>query len=155
MPWRDGDDDGHLQRDAERRAAERAVGPRPTAAVPASPDTAGGAASSTASDEAQARQWREQGEREREARRLRGGMTPEPVPMPRIQPSAPPTLTMPPPPRIAIPAPGEPGGPPIALPTCGPAGCFDANGRPMGRSGTVLLTPEGRPCNQVGSAAAC
>lgn len=154
MPWSDGGDGGHLQRDAQRRAAERPLEARPTAAVPAPP---GRAASEPppAPDEARIRQWREQGEREREARRLRGGMAPPPEATPRIQPSAPPSLAMPPPPRIAIPAPGEPGGPPIALPTCGPAGCFDANGRPLGRSGSVLVTPGGRPCIQVGSAAGC
>jgi hypothetical protein len=159
MPWRDDGDGGHLERDAQRRAAERPLGPQragvtPATEVPQAPaGTPDGA--TPGSDDTRLRQERERGEREREARRLRGGMAPAPEPMPRIQPSAPPSLAMPPPPRIAIPAPGEPGGAPIALPTCGPAGCFDANGRPMGRSGSVLLTPEGRPCIQVGAAASC
>lgn len=158
MPWSDGGDGGHLERDARRRATERPLGERSVAAVPSvtAPSTTGPAAApSPAPDDAQRQRLREQGERELEARRLRGGMAPLPEATPRIQPSAPPGLEMPRPPRIAIPAPGEPGGPPIALPTCGPAGCFDANGRPLGRSGSVLTTPEGRPCIQVGSAAAC
>ncbi len=107
-------------------------------------------------DPAQAEAWRQRGERERDARRLRGGLAPAPEPMPRIQPDAPPVLSMPPPPRIAIPQAGEPGGPPIALPTCGPAGCFDANGRAMpSAGGGLLMGPGGRPCVRTGAMATC
>jgi hypothetical protein len=99
---------------------------------------------------------RRQGERERDARRLRGGLAPLPAPTPRIQPDAPPALAMPPPPRIAIPGPGEPGGPPVALPTCGPAGCFDTQGRAWPSAGGDLLrSPGGAPCVRTGAMAQC
>ena len=160
QPWIDAQGADHRQRDAERRAREAPPAPWPYAGVPGTPGTPGtpGApgtqpAAGVAPDPAQADALRRQGERERDARDRRGGLAPPPEPTPRIQPDAPTSPSMPPPPRIAIPLPGEPGGPPIALPTCGPAGCFDANGRPIG--GTVPLTPEGLPCNRVGNVLTC
>ncbi len=100
---------------------------------------------------------RRRGERERDARRQRGSISPPPPATPRVQPDAPAAPPTRPPPRIAIPGPGEPGGPPIPLPSCGPAGCFDANGRPLPRVGgsDVLIGPGGRPCVQVGAMASC
>jgi hypothetical protein len=136
-------DAGHLQRDAQRRLLD----PPLSTGLPQ--------ADRGAIDPAQAEALRRQGEREGEARRLRGGLSPVPEPTPRIEVA--PMPAMPPPPRVELPpAAGQPGGPPIALPTCGPAGCFDANGRPLGGgAGGVLITPEGRPCIRVGGQAGC
>jgi hypothetical protein len=171
-PWRDADGADHLRRDAERRAREAPLAPAamPSRGAAASPADAGSTPAASAPADADA--WRRQGERERDARRLRGGLAPPPPVTPRIQPDAPASLAMPPPPRIAIPGPGEPGGPPIALPTCGAAGCFDANGRawpaagggwPLSPGGEVLRSPGGEvlrspggvPCVRVGAAASC
>jgi hypothetical protein len=155
-PWTDPDGADHRARDAQRRALESATpAPRAPGAVQPSRTAAGGA-TTDAIDPARADEMRRQGEREREARRLRGGMAPVPEPMPRIQPDAPPSPMVPLPPRIAVPRPGEPGGPPIALPTCGPAGCFDANGRALpSAGGGVLIAPGGRPCVRTGDSASC
>jgi hypothetical protein len=138
--WRDAAGDDHRRRDAARRAS-----------VPADPPLA----SRVATDPERDREWRERGEREREARRTRGGLAPPPQPIPRIGADPPTGLAAPPVPRIAIPRPGEPGGPPIALPTCGPGGCFDANGRPLSGSGNLLMSPDGRPCVRLGASATC
>jgi len=43
---------------------------------------------------------------------------------------------------LAAPAPAAPS----TLHNCGPAGCFDGDGRFLHRSGPVLITPGGRPC---------
>jgi hypothetical protein len=43
---------------------------------------------------------------------------------------------------LAAPVPAAPS----ALHNCGPAGCFDSDGRFLYRSGPVLITPGGRPC---------
>jgi len=97
----------------------------------------------------------ERAEREVDARRLRGALAPPAPAVPRIgaePPAEPAPVRIP---RIAVPGPGEPGGPPIALPTCGAAGCFDAGGRPLSGAGAVLTTPEGRPCVRIGAAASC
>ena len=131
-----------MRRDAARRASDPAHAPRgdtPPAPV----------------DEETARAWRERGEREAEARRRRGALAPPPPATPRIGADPPPQVPPVTLPRIVVPGPGEPGGPPIALPTCGPAGCFDANGRPLQGSGGVLTTPDGRPCVRTGAAASC
>ena len=154
-PWIDAGGADHLARDAERRARER-VGAPPAVASPSPPASAAPSAPVPA-DPAAADELRRAGERERAARQGRGSMLPAPMVVPRIQPDAPAAVPVAPPPRIAIPGPGEPGGPPIALPSCGPAGCFDANGRPMPRVGgtDVLIGPGGRPCIQVGGAAGC
>lgn len=150
-PWTDGAGADHVRRDAERRAAEAAIVPRAAGA-----STPGTAPVPGPLDPAEAHAWRHQGERERAAREGRVGPLPPPPGVPRIQPDAPPSLAMPPPPRIAIPRAGEPGGPPIALPSCGPAGCVDADGRPMpSAGGGMLIGPGGRPCTRLGSAAIC
>jgi len=153
-PWIDAQGADHRQRDAERRAREAPPVPRP---YPGGPGTSGTRAvqpgEGVVPDPLQTDVLRRQGERERDARERRGGLALPPEPTPRIQSDAPPSPSMPPPPRIAIPQPGEPGGPPIAVPTCGPAGCFDATGRPIG--GTVPLTPDGLPCIRVGNGLTC
>jgi hypothetical protein len=154
-PWTDPTGADHRARDAERRARERAPVPPaalPPPAAPAKADPVPGP------DPATLEEIRRRGERERDARQRRGSIAPPPPPTPRIAPDPPSAVPTPPaPPRIAIPGPGEPGGPPIPLPSCGPAGCFDANGRPMPRVGgtDVLIGPGGRPCVQVGGAASC
>ncbi|RPH46077.1 MAG: hypothetical protein EHM87_03765 [Burkholderiales bacterium] len=154
VPWTDGQGADHLRRDAERRARDMPPAARPQAGAPGTLPAPLGEPREI--EPAQAEALRRQGERERDARRLRGGLAPSPQPTPRIQPDAPPVLSMPPPPRIAIPQAGEPGGPPIALPTCGPAGCFDANGRAMPSGGDgVLIGPGGRPCLRTGAMATC
>ena len=151
-PWTDAAGADHLRRDAERRAAGSATVRRSAAApVP------GTAPAPRSPDAVEAEAWRREGERERAARAGRGGpVLPSPA-VPRIQPDAPASLAMPPsPPRIAIPGPGEPGGPPVAVPLCGPAGCVDANGRVLpSAGGGVLIGPGGRPCTVVGGAASC
>jgi hypothetical protein len=154
-PWTDAGGADHLARDAERRARERAGAP-PAAASTPSPISASPAAPVPA-DPATEDEIRRRGERERDARQGRGSTLPAPMVVPRIQPDAPTAVPVAPLPRIAIPGPGTPGGPPIALPSCGPAGCFDANGRPMPRVGgtDVLIGPGGRPCLQIGGAAGC
>ncbi len=43
---------------------------------------------------------------------------------------------------LAAPVPAAPS----TLHNCGPAGCFDSDGRFLYRSGPVLITPGGRPC---------
>lgn len=155
-PWTDPGGADHLARDAERRARERTGAPPAVPALPSpsatSPATPAPPDPASADDE-----LRRRGERERDARRGRGGTLPVPMVVPRIQPDAPAAVPVAPPPRIAIPGPGEPGGAPIALPSCGPAGCFDTNGRPMPRVGgtDVLIGPGGRPCIQLGGSASC
>ncbi len=136
-------DTGHLQRDAQRRLLEP-----PLSRILPQADPGG-------IDPAQADALRRSGEGEREARQLRGGLSPMPEPTRRIEVA--PMPPMPAPPRVALPpAAGQPGGPPIGLPTCGPAGCIDANGRALGGgAGGVLMTPEGRPCVRVGAQAVC
>lgn len=99
---------------------------------------------------------RDPGERERAARRARGA----PVPVPPTTEPFPPPAAAPAaaaPPRIAIPRPGEPGGLPIALPTCGPAGCFDTEGRAWPHAGGTASMPPGggRPCVRTGAAVTC
>ncbi len=95
----------------------------------------------------------ERTEREVDARRLRGAPVLPAVPRIGAEPPVEPVPARIP--RIAVPGPGEPGGPPIALPTCGAAGCFDAGGRPLSGGGAVLTTPDGRPCIRIGAAASC
>jgi hypothetical protein len=136
-------DAGHLERDAQRRRHDPPA-PRPLPLF-----------EPAAIDPADADALRRRGERESEARRFRGGLSPLPEPTQRIDVAPMPPL--PPPPRVALPpAAGQPGGPPIALPTCGPAGCFDASGRALGGgAGGVLMSPDGRPCIRVGASASC
>lgn len=143
----------------QRRAAPSGV-PHPVTPARRAGDAIGGTvgtapAAPAAPDDATLREWRERGEREAAARRDRGGLTPPPPATPRIGADPPP---QPPPvavPRITVPGAGEPGGPPIGLPTCGPAGCFDANGRVLPGSGGVLTGPGGRPCVRNGATATC
>lgn len=178
-PWTDSTGADHRARDAVRRAqeaaragsstdvfarpqpgrdassgadAQDARGPQRGSAQPSTP-TASSRGDAPAAD---AETMRRQGERERDARRLRTVPAPPLPPTQRIQPDAPPAPVSAPPPRIAIPGPGQPGGPPIALPTCGPMGCFDASGRALpSAGGDMLLTPEGRPCTRIGAALTC
>lgn len=168
-PWVDAHGADHRARDAVRRAAERAGRPGPADGdrarpggdtraadvVPGGDARRGGGAIPGGEDPAD--EFRRRGERERDARRQRGSISPPPPATPRVQPDAPAAPPTRPPPRIAIPGPGEPGGSPIPLPSCGPAGCFDANGRPMPRVGgsDVLIGPGGRPCVQIGAMASC
>jgi hypothetical protein len=152
-PFTDSSGADHHQRDAQRRALEPAAPlarPRPDFAQPSSP------APRNTLDPAEADAMRRQGDAERDARRGRGGVVLPPVSTPRIQPDAPAAVAMPPPPRQVIPQPGQPGGPPIAVPTCGPAGCFDANGRAMpSAGGGLLMGPGGQPCIRMGAAVTC
>jgi len=174
-PWVDAQGADHRARDAVRRAAERAARAGHPAGDPArevgdlrgaddapprdasrsGPVMPGGDAHPAGDDALDA--VRRRGERERDARRQRGSIPTPPPATPRVQPDAPAAPPTRPPPRIAIPGPGEPGGPPVPLPGCGPAGCVDANGRPMPRVGgsDVLIGPGGRPCVQIGAMASC
>ena len=177
-PWTDSSGADHRQRDAARRALER-TGGSGTAEGTGRVNRAGGAEGAGGAGEAgeageagalsptvgDAEAMRRQGVRERDARRARGAIAAPPLPAtPRIGSDAPPHSAppRPVPPRIPIPAPGEPGGPPIALPTCGPAGCFDANGRhwpsvgaPGPGSPGLMIGPGGRPCVRIGDAVSC
>lgn len=152
-PWTDSSGADHHQRDAQRRAFDAAAPiapPRPDFSQPST------AAPRNRLDPAEADAMRRQGDAERDARRVRGGVVLPPVSTPRIQPDAPAGVAMPPPPRQVIPQPGQPGGPPIAVPTCGPAGCFDANGRAMpSAGGGLLMGPGGQPCIRMGAAVTC
>lgn len=140
-----------MRRDAARRPSDPA--PRPASVPPGGPSD-GGVVPATV-DRVERIERIERTEREVDARRLRGALAPPAPAVPRIGAEPPvepaPVLI----PRIAVPGPGEPGGPPIALPTCGAAGCFDAGGRPLSGGGAVLTTPEGRPCVRIGAAATC
>ena len=152
-PWTDATGSDHRQRDAQRRALEPVapfVAPRPDLTEPIAP------VPRSALEPADADAMRRQGERERDARRGRGGPLMPPVSTPPIQPDAPAAVAMPPPPRQVLPQPGQPGGPPIAVPTCGPAGCFDANGRAMpSAGGGMLMGPGGQPCMRMGASVTC